>query len=159
MPPPPTNRCLRAFAFYALETLSPRDIHHPVGIFIRTATPCKMNWRTCCQLPRRKYTQKSTACQVGPTRCCGGSDQGMYGVSSHLCFTGDQVGAGYMRRMKRDCEEAAKDPYDWIVIMGGTNDLGWGQPPNVIFENLSRSIPAPTHGSTCSHCPSDRRPT
>ena len=40
--------------------------------------------------------------------------------------------------MKNDCAKAAKQPYDWIVIMGGTNDLGWGQPPEVIFENLSK---------------------
>ena len=42
-----------------------------------------------------------------------------------------------MRRMKRDIEAAQSNPYDWIIVMGGTNDLGWGQQPDVIFDNLS----------------------
>ncbi|KAL9130209.1 MAG: hypothetical protein Q9217_001554 [Psora testacea] len=54
-------------------------------------------------------------------------------------FSGDQVRGAYMRRMKYDCAEAAKQPYDWIIVMGGTNDLAWGQPPEVIYENLSKS--------------------
>ena len=45
-----------------------------------------------------------------------------------------------MRRMKKDVEQAQSSPYDWIIIMGGTNDLGWGQPPHVIFDNLSEFV-------------------
>jgi len=52
-------------------------------------------------------------------------------------FSGDQVGGLYLKRMKRKCERAAADPYDWIIVMGGTNDLGWGQQPDSIYENLS----------------------
>ncbi|KAG8528896.1 uncharacterized protein KY384_006585 [Bacidia gigantensis] len=49
---------------------------------------------------------------------------------------GDQVNVAYMRRMKENLALAKKKPYDWIVIMGGTNDLGWGQQADVIFDNL-----------------------
>jgi len=38
-------------------------------------------------------------------------------------LSGDQVRAQYQRRMQRKCASATNDPYDWIVIMGGTNDL------------------------------------
>ena len=24
-----------------------------------------------------------------------------------------------------DIEKAESNPYDWVIIMGGTNDLGW----------------------------------
>lgn len=44
-----------------------------------------------------------------------------------------------MRRMKKRLEKAQTKPYDYIVVMGGTNDLGWGQPSQIIFHNLSES--------------------
>lgn len=28
-------------------------------------------------------------------------------------------------------------PYDWVIILGGTNDLGWFGDPKVIYEGLS----------------------
>ena len=52
-------------------------------------------------------------------------------------LSGDQVQGRYLRRIKAKCASAAQDPYDWIVIMGGTNDLGWGQQPTAIYDNLS----------------------
>ncbi|KAL9104938.1 MAG: hypothetical protein Q9163_000183 [Psora crenata] len=61
----------------------------------------------------------------------------MAGLSDPVS-AGDQVCGAYMRRIKDDCKKAAKQPYDWIIIMGGTNDLGWGKPPAVIYENLTK---------------------
>ena len=54
-------------------------------------------------------------------------------------FSGDQVQGSYLPRIKRKCGDTKK-PYDWIIIMGGTNDLGWGQAPDRIYEGLSNSI-------------------
>lgn len=54
---------------------------------------------------------------------------------------GDQVRGLYLKRLRLKLEAAAKAPYDWVVIMGGTNDLGWGEQPHDIFENLSRLLP------------------
>ena len=51
---------------------------------------------------------------------------------------GDQVRGLYFKRLKLKLEAAAETPYDWIIIMGGTNDLGWGQQPTEIYQNLSR---------------------
>lgn len=61
-------------------------------------------------------------------------------------FSGDQVSAWYLQRMQRQCSQNSADPYDWIIIMGGTNDLGWGQQPETIYQNLGR----PVHSSECS---------
>ena len=41
--------------------------------------------------------------------------------------------------MKRDVSHGNHSPYDWIIILGGTNDLGWGQTPEAIYENLRMS--------------------
>lgn len=56
-------------------------------------------------------------------------------------FSGDQVRGAFLRRLQRACEKAKAAPYDWIIVLGGTNDLGWGQQPDAIYENLSRSLP------------------
>lgn len=32
--------------------------------------------------------------------------------------------------------EMAEKKYDWIIILGGTNDLGWGRKPGDIFAGL-----------------------
>ena len=50
-------------------------------------------------------------------------------------FSGDQVRGQFLKRMERACETKAT-PYDWIIVLGGTNDLGWGQKPPAIYENL-----------------------
>lgn len=42
----------------------------------------------------------------------------------------------YLRRMNARCEKAIAAPYDWFIIMGGTNDLGWGSSPEEIYESL-----------------------
>lgn len=54
---------------------------------------------------------------------------------------GDQVRGTYLNRLELKLEAAAKTPYDWIIVMGGTNDLGWGQQPHDIYENLSKWFP------------------
>ena len=52
-------------------------------------------------------------------------------------LSGDQVQGQYLSRIKAKCASAVKAPYDWIIVMGGTNDLGWGQQPDTIYEGLS----------------------
>ncbi|KAL6720504.1 hypothetical protein ACLMJK_002428 [Lecanora helva] len=51
-------------------------------------------------------------------------------------LSGDQVQGNYLRRIKAKCPIARERRYDWVIIMGGTNDLGWGQPPERIYEGL-----------------------
>lgn len=49
-------------------------------------------------------------------------------------FSGDEVVDGdYLDRIRSFQEEK----FDWIIIMGGTNDIGWGKKPEVIYEGLS----------------------
>ncbi len=43
----------------------------------------------------------------------------------------------YLRRLESRCTKARAAPYDWIIIMGGTNDLGWGVAAEEIYEGLS----------------------
>lgn len=52
-------------------------------------------------------------------------------------FSGDQVRGSYLPRIKRKCANT-ETPYDWIIVMGGTNDLGWGQSPETIYEGLRK---------------------
>ena len=52
-------------------------------------------------------------------------------------FSGDQVRGNYLPRIKRKCANT-ETPYDWIIAMGGTNDLGWGQSPDAIYEGLRK---------------------
>lgn len=56
-------------------------------------------------------------------------------------LSGDQVRGRYLPRIKRECANAGT-PYDWIIVMGGTNDLAWGQSPDAIYEGL-RKLPLP----------------
>lgn len=51
---------------------------------------------------------------------------------------GDEVRGAYMQRLINRCAKA-KAPFDWIVIMGGTNDFGYGQPPSAIYHNLRKN--------------------
>ena len=53
-------------------------------------------------------------------------------------LSGDRVIAGqYLRRMQAQCVNAEEKPYDWIIVLGGTNDLGWSELPEKIYEGLS----------------------
>ena len=54
-------------------------------------------------------------------------------------FSGDQVRGSYLPRIKRKCNSIVT-PYDWVIIMGGTNDLGWGQSPDRIYEGLRKFL-------------------
>lgn len=52
-------------------------------------------------------------------------------------LSGDQVRGSYLPRIKAQCANT-ETPYDWIIIMGGTNDLAWDQSPDMIYEGLSK---------------------
>ncbi|MCJ1409628.1 hypothetical protein MMC19_003709 [Ptychographa xylographoides] len=55
-------------------------------------------------------------------------------------LSGAQVRAQYTGRLNRACRDAGEEPYDWVVVLGGTNDLGRGGKPEEIFEGLVWSI-------------------
>ena len=62
-------------------------------------------------------------------------------------LSGDQVQGSYLSRIKAKCANT-ETPYDWIIIMGGTNDLAWGQSPDTIYEGLSKpSLPPPSYAA------------
>ena len=65
-------------------------------------------------------------------------------------LSGDQVQGQYLQRIQEKCPTDKGRLYDWILIMGGTNDLGWGQTPEVIYEGLSKysSARSPEYSST-----------
>lgn len=48
---------------------------------------------------------------------------------------------GFIPRLKFRCSQASAGPYDWILIMGGTNDLGRGVDPEDIYKGLSTYVP------------------
>lgn len=53
-------------------------------------------------------------------------------------LSGDRVIDGqFLRRTKGQCEKAKDSPYDWIIVLGGTNDLGWSETPEKVYEALS----------------------
>ncbi|KAF6217628.1 hypothetical protein HO133_006730 [Letharia lupina] len=52
-------------------------------------------------------------------------------------LSGDQVQGSYLPRIEAKCANT-EPPYDWIVVMGGTNDLAWGQQPDTIYEGLKK---------------------
>lgn len=53
-------------------------------------------------------------------------------------LSGDRVLAGqYLRRMKGMCATDHYPPYDWIIVLGGTNDLGWDERPDKVYDALS----------------------
>lgn len=55
-------------------------------------------------------------------------------------LSGDRVVGGlYLRRLESRLSKAnaSQNPYDWVIIMGGTNDLGWGCVPDRLYEGLS----------------------
>ncbi|KAI0402032.1 GDSL-like Lipase/Acylhydrolase [Xylaria palmicola] len=52
---------------------------------------------------------------------------------------GDLVTSGgqYFNRMQMSWA-AAPHPFDWTIVLGGTNDLGWGRPTGQIIQSLER---------------------
>lgn len=53
-------------------------------------------------------------------------------------LSGDRVIAGrYLQRIKGMCDKNKDTPYDWIIVLGGTNDLGWSEKPGDVYEGLS----------------------
>ncbi|KAI0391569.1 GDSL-like Lipase/Acylhydrolase [Xylariaceae sp. FL0594] len=56
---------------------------------------------------------------------------------------GDLVtGQCYRDRMQISWE-TAPEPFDWTIVLGGTNDLGWGQSVEQIIEGLKRTWDIP----------------
>ncbi|GAW12231.1 hypothetical protein ANO14919_015920 [Xylariales sp. No.14919] len=56
---------------------------------------------------------------------------------------GDLVTTGqYINRMQASWE-SAQYPYDWTIVLGGTNDLGWGRPADRLIEGLKRAWDIP----------------
>ncbi|KAL9605345.1 MAG: hypothetical protein Q9179_001473 [Wetmoreana sp. 5 TL-2023] len=54
-------------------------------------------------------------------------------------LSGDRVIDGlFLRRIQGMCEKAKDAPYDWILILGGTNDLGWSEKPEAMYEALKK---------------------
>ncbi|KAL8722107.1 MAG: hypothetical protein Q9225_001351 [Loekoesia sp. 1 TL-2023] len=54
-------------------------------------------------------------------------------------LSGDQVIAGqYLSRMKGVCARTEDAPYDWIIVLGGTNDLGEMEKADSIYEGLKK---------------------
>lgn len=56
---------------------------------------------------------------------------------------GDRVigsGSQFLRRMQNRCDKAVSEgrPYDWVIVLGGTNDLGWFAEPKAIYDGLGR---------------------
>lgn len=56
---------------------------------------------------------------------------------------GDRVvgsGSQFLNRMQNRCNKAVSEgrPYDWVIVLGGTNDLGWFAEPKVIYDGLRR---------------------
>ncbi|KAL8972176.1 MAG: hypothetical protein Q9183_000687 [Haloplaca sp. 2 TL-2023] len=57
-------------------------------------------------------------------------------------LSGDRVIDGeFLRRMRDMCDTHQDTPYDWIIVLGGTNDLGWGEKPENVYEGLSMCLP------------------
>lgn len=53
-------------------------------------------------------------------------------------LSGDRVVAGqFLQRMKGMCATDDYPPYDWIIVLGGTNDLAWSEPPDKVYQALS----------------------
>ncbi|KAI1180648.1 GDSL-like Lipase/Acylhydrolase [Nemania sp. FL0916] len=49
---------------------------------------------------------------------------------------GDLVTTGqFVSRMQMSWS-LARHPYDWTIVLGGTNDLGWGRPADAVIEAL-----------------------
>ncbi|KAL8783880.1 MAG: hypothetical protein Q9213_004298 [Squamulea squamosa] len=50
-------------------------------------------------------------------------------------LSGDCVIAGqFLRRIKGMCATDDYPPYDWIIVLGGTNDMAWSESPDKIYQ-------------------------
>lgn len=61
-------------------------------------------------------------------------------------LSGDQVvgpSSMFVRRMEGKTAKAAAEgaPYDWVIVLGGTNDLGCFEIPEDIYDGLSKFYP------------------
>ncbi|KAI1119651.1 GDSL-like Lipase/Acylhydrolase [Nemania sp. NC0429] len=52
---------------------------------------------------------------------------------------GDLVTTGLFLERMRMSWASLKHPYDWTIVLGGTNDLGWGRSADAIIEGLKRA--------------------
>ena len=41
-------------------------------------------------------------------------------------------------KLLKSRDDGGRSPYDWIIIMSGTNDLGWGAEGEEVYEALSK---------------------
>ncbi|TGJ78250.1 hypothetical protein E0Z10_g10510 [Xylaria hypoxylon] len=57
-------------------------------------------------------------------------------------WPGDLVTRGHYTRRMQNSWESAQYPYDWTIVLGGTNDLGWNRPADII-EGLKRAWDIP----------------
>ncbi|ORY62485.1 SGNH hydrolase-type esterase domain-containing protein [Pseudomassariella vexata] len=56
---------------------------------------------------------------------------------------GDLVTRGtFMDRLGRDWKRAEK-PFDWTIVLGGTNDIGWGYPAEEVAQALKKAWDIP----------------
>lgn len=59
----------------------------------------------------------------------------------------------FLSRMEARCAKAAATgaPYDWVIVLGGTNDLGWFEDPEDIYSGLGK-LWSPRHiSSVCGY--------
>ncbi len=53
-------------------------------------------------------------------------------------LSGDCVVEGqFLPRIKGMCAIDDYPPYDWVIVLGGTNDLAWDERPDKIYQGLS----------------------
>ncbi|KAK3985688.1 SGNH hydrolase-type esterase domain-containing protein [Cladorrhinum sp. PSN332] len=53
-------------------------------------------------------------------------------------MSGDTIWHGFLDRIRRHFPPGKESLYDWVIILGGTNDLGFMFPPDEIFQKLTR---------------------
>ncbi|KAI0206254.1 GDSL-like Lipase/Acylhydrolase [Astrocystis sublimbata] len=56
---------------------------------------------------------------------------------------GDLVTNSHFTKRMEASWKRADHPYDWTIVLGGTNDLGWGRPADQIIEGLKRAWDIP----------------
>ncbi|CAJ2512830.1 Uu.00g009490.m01.CDS01 [Anthostomella pinea] len=56
---------------------------------------------------------------------------------------GDLVARGSFLGRMESAWQQAEHPYDWTIVLGGTNDIGWGVDTDQLIEGLKRSWDIP----------------